>query len=145
MKTKQEIFDTVLRGMRKQGKPSVGSDGFGCYYRSPDGCKCGIGMLIADEDYRPYFDGRLTNNKVAILILGDHIRSVAFVQALHNAGVDGSERDMLWFLMNLQDAHDNAAPVGEAGFMAGFESRMEDLAHKYSLMYEVRMEDPHEP
>lgn len=47
---KQQVFDKVLNGLRKQGCISVNDAGV-CMYRGVDGMKCGIGMLITDEHY----------------------------------------------------------------------------------------------
>lgn len=51
MKTKQETFDTVAKALLKQGKPSITLNGYGCLYRSSDGCKCAAGHLIPDDKY----------------------------------------------------------------------------------------------
>lgn len=46
---KQEIFDTVVLALKKQGKPSV--DSGACVYRATDGSKCAAGHLLPDEYY----------------------------------------------------------------------------------------------
>lgn len=48
----QQIYDTVLFGLRKQGHASVDEEG-SCRYRGPTGDKCAAGMLIPDEKYNP--------------------------------------------------------------------------------------------
>lgn len=58
--TPQEIFDTVATHLFAQGKQAV-SDG-ACVYRAPDGSKCAIGCLIADEFYLSVFEGREVND-----------------------------------------------------------------------------------
>lgn len=53
--TDQEVFDTVARHLLTQGKQSIARDvsgGFMCLYRGPDGCKCAVGALIGDDEYR---------------------------------------------------------------------------------------------
>lgn len=45
----QQIFNTVVRGLRAQGKPSVNA--YDCRYRGPDGAKCAAGFLIPDAAY----------------------------------------------------------------------------------------------
>lgn len=59
--TAQSIFDTVAWHLIKQGRPAWAKNGSGgCMYRTPDGLKCAIGCLIADDEYRPeYIRGRL--------------------------------------------------------------------------------------
>ena len=48
----QEIYETVVNHLRQQGERSVGPDGT-CLYRSGNGLKCAIGILISDEVYKP--------------------------------------------------------------------------------------------
>lgn len=58
----QEIFDTVLTGLRKQGKASM-ADGE-CMYRGDSGMKCAAGMFIPDDVYEP----EMEHNSVGLLI-----------------------------------------------------------------------------
>lgn len=60
----QEIFDYVLDHLRLQGGPSgrvvndmTGKSIFQCEYRGPQGKRCAVGWLIADEDYERKFEG----------------------------------------------------------------------------------------
>lgn len=55
--TNQELFDTCLNHLRKQGKRSVNSTG-DCLYRAPDGSMCAVGALIPDDKYSPDFENR---------------------------------------------------------------------------------------
>lgn len=55
MRTAQELFDTAIIHLRKQGQKSVAMDyapGYTCRYHSPDGLKCPIGALIPDAIYK---------------------------------------------------------------------------------------------
>lgn len=56
----QEIFDTVVRHLKTQGKQSRTSSGT-CVYRKfeADGSvlKCAVGCLIPDDVYTPEMDG----------------------------------------------------------------------------------------
>lgn len=52
-KTEQEIFDTVVEHLMKQGKRSIVPGETTCVYRGPDGLKCAVGVLIADDEYDP--------------------------------------------------------------------------------------------
>ncbi len=52
--TDNEIFDTVVKGILKQGKPSI-LKGY-CKYRGPDNTKCAAGLLISDDDYSSEFE-----------------------------------------------------------------------------------------
>jgi hypothetical protein len=47
---KQEVFDIVVDHLRKQGQPSIGSQG-SCAYRGDKGRRCAIGVLIPDSKY----------------------------------------------------------------------------------------------
>ena len=53
--TEQEIFDTVLEHLRKQGKAALSAEG-DCTYRGPDGTACAVGCLIPDELYDPLIE-----------------------------------------------------------------------------------------
>ena len=47
---KQEIFDSIVDGLIRQGKKSL--DRFGdCAYRGVDGTRCAAGFLIDDAEY----------------------------------------------------------------------------------------------
>ena len=54
--TAQEIFDTVLAHLRKQGEAAKSYEGE-CVYRGPDGTSCAVGCLIPDELYDPLIEG----------------------------------------------------------------------------------------
>ena len=56
--SKQELFDFILAGLRKQGAPAaniVGTDGCSdqfkirCLYKTSTGLRCAIGLLFSDE------------------------------------------------------------------------------------------------
>lgn len=55
MRTRQEMFDIVAVHLIRQREKSKNQ--FGCAYRGHDGCKCGVGALIADEDYDSSLEG----------------------------------------------------------------------------------------
>jgi len=66
--TAQEIFDTVVNGLRKQGKKSYRTSGDKqCVYRGIDGCKCAAGFLIEDSEYAEWMEGTIIDD----LIFGD--------------------------------------------------------------------------
>jgi hypothetical protein len=62
--TKQEYYDLLMDSADNGTFPSA--DGVCCQYRGPDGKKCAIGLLIADYDYKPEFEGSVysCNNKI---------------------------------------------------------------------------------
>lgn len=54
----QEIFDTVVKHLAKQGGPAREPKGMMyCLYRAPDGRKCAAGALIPDEVYHASMEG----------------------------------------------------------------------------------------
>jgi hypothetical protein len=97
-KFQQDTFNTVwnhfvVGGGLPSYKPAP--RGVECLYRGPNGSKCGIGILIADEDYDEAIEG-------------------SSVESLHpslfglGANTDQEDRDFE-FLMDIQAAHDFAA------------------------------------
>jgi hypothetical protein len=65
--TSQEVFDTVVNHLRKQGCKA--GDDEGCLYRGPNGTKCAAGILIHDDEYLPGIEG----GQIFVL-LGDSYR-----------------------------------------------------------------------
>jgi hypothetical protein len=59
MRTAQEIFDTVVTHLRKQGCKS--EDENGCLYRTPDGLSCAVGALIPSQAYSPAMENKSLN------------------------------------------------------------------------------------
>lgn len=50
--TKQEVFDIVAEHLLTQNERAYDQH-LGCMYRSPQGLKCAVGVLIPDEQYDP--------------------------------------------------------------------------------------------
>jgi hypothetical protein len=46
-----QMADHLATQRKVSGKP-----GYSCLYRSPNGCKCAVGLLIPDELYTPYIE-----------------------------------------------------------------------------------------
>ena len=60
--TAQEVFNQVARHLLKQNAKSVvWGEETRCKYRH-EGMKCAAGCLIGDDEYLPYFEGRLWDN-----------------------------------------------------------------------------------
>jgi hypothetical protein len=56
----QEIFDTAVRHMAKQGKPggnTTDTGTFACQYRGLEGSRCAVGFFIPDETYVSSMEG----------------------------------------------------------------------------------------
>lgn len=60
--TTTEAAAKIVEHLVAQKKRSYGYDGESmrrmCLYRSPDGCKCALGILIPDDQYKPEHEGR---------------------------------------------------------------------------------------
>lgn len=144
-RTKQDLFDEVARKLRAQGRPSgefrdadeeqpePGSE-FVCLYRSPDGCKCGIGQIIPDENYRPEME-----NRTASTVL------TQFEGVIPDVPDNEENRG---FLDSLQAAHDRAAEhtgirneIRNKEWLAAWIDRMEYLAHMHNLSTAALTED----
>lgn len=127
--TAQELFNTVVLHMRKQGRQSnTAGPGSSCRYRSPEGMKCAVGCLIPDEVYNQGIEGRSVNSAAVMMLLMDlHLQE-------HKS-----------LLISLQGAHDWAwgshDEDGETDFkpapawMDIFELRARGLAKRYGLEY----------
>lgn len=88
----QEIFDTVVRHLAKQGKPA--RRGASCVYRAPDGGKCAVGVLIPDYMYDPKMD--------TFAVPGTSIRSLVD----RGFALPAFFADNIRLLQRLQGAHD---------------------------------------
>lgn len=108
----QEAFDKVWKYFLIE-KHNYSFDGDSCYFRSPGGEKCAVGVLIPDEEYNYNFEIRGLDR-----VIGD-CPSLA-----------GLEFD---FLNNLQDCHDDAAMNGLVNFYDSFRHRMITLSEDWNL------------
>lgn len=116
----QEIFDTVLVGLRLQGKASLGhhprsfSDIAGCVYRGDGGTKCAAGMLIPDHLYQSSMEG----SSIGLVI--DETPALAHLY------------EHRYLLDDLQQAHDeDLACCG----MEAWEKEMAQIAQSRGLVY----------
>jgi len=86
--TKQEIFDTAVIGVLKQGGPSLDVKGK-CAYRGEDGMKCAVGFLISDKD-GAFYDSLDDSDVCSLVDLGylmeldEHKSILAVLQATHD-------------------------------------------------------------
>lgn len=118
--TPQELFDTVVGNLRKQGgkalldqeqlKTLIAAEGT-CAYRAKDGKKCAAGGLLTDQEYKPAMEG---NNLFVVMELSPSFKE--------RVGDDCS------LLRDLQDVHDRFTVVNwERGFR--------DIAQAHGLIY----------
>ncbi len=124
----QEIFDTVLNGIRAQGGPSFRESaesepmGPACFYRHPSlPRKCAAGHLIKDKFYSPNLEGGI-------------VRHVSVNAALEASGVPF---DLLSHVSLLQGIHDDEAKGAptDCAFLQRWEQRMWKFALQFSLNY----------
>ena len=114
MLTIQEAFNKAYLGVMQQGRASVNISGRSCLYRGPDGAKCAVGFLIADEHY----DRDLEGCPVDLEPVGE---------ALRKSGVETDVRFCLntrLVLGRLQGCHDNLGHIeAEHGLLGAEEFR----------------------
>ena len=90
--TGQEVFDYVAFNLLTQNKKSeserlnaLGKSEMICMYRSSTGLKCAAGHLIADDEYRPEFEGRLWNYLVQDWgVTRKHFLLITELQSIHD-------------------------------------------------------------
>jgi hypothetical protein len=117
--TNQDLLDTVVNALLKQGCVSVASSSSSanCLYRGLNGTKCAIGHLIPDELYTEdlEFGG-----------IRSLFHSRTHLKVLQEAGIAHLSLD---FLSLLQAAHDTDMRDGKEFYSA----RMRNIAHEYRL------------
>lgn len=131
----QEIFDTVVRHLIKQGRPAMAPkvptpndpSKTTCVYRAPGGLKCAYGVLLHDDEYRPFFDLETMS-----------------VESLHNRGLLPSRHiPHVRLLQALQDAHDTSGDDGGTRFSFGLlASDLASVAEAFRLNPAVLSEMP---
>lgn len=114
MRTAQEIFDTVVKHLRQQGKLALSLDGYTCAYRGADGTKCAVGVLIPDELYSSKMEGYNLNNLMARNVIPSPLKEEFEAN--------------LPLLVRLQNVHD-------VRDVAGFERGFQDVATAFNLQY----------
>jgi hypothetical protein len=95
--SEQQLFDTVVNHLRKQGAKSIAYNEDGtpklqygntkCLYRSPDGKKCAAGAAITDEQYKPEMEGksiRAVIIQLDITSLSQHAELLSELQGVHD-------------------------------------------------------------
>jgi hypothetical protein len=109
--SEQEVFDQVAVHLLKQGKVSQNSEG--CAYRSSSGLKCAAGCLIADDEYKEWFEQRGWRDLV----------KDEFVPEAHGM-----------LIQDLQGVHDNAEVYAACtSIKAAFIKGLARIADEYEL------------
>jgi hypothetical protein len=118
--TSQQVFDTVLNGLRKQGVRSIsfnertGMDE--CAYRGNNGTKCAAGFLIPDEKYDPIFEFKgWWQINFQFPELGEHSDLITLLQQAHDGSCDIDSNWECWMKMIAQKRELVYTPKEEAG------------------------------
>lgn len=117
---RQEIFETVAKHLFNQGEQALSPGSGYCRYKTPDGLKCAVGILIPDEQY----DEVLEEKDVSHLI--------AFCQAdnFKTAPVVRSFKRHAAFLTDLQNVHDSSCAWESEHVMR---TKLEETGRRYKL------------
>lgn len=119
----QEIFDTVIHHLLRQGVPSRRDSA--CLYRGPNGTSCAVGCLIPDEMYNADMDRADMSNGLT------SIRSIlpkyTFPEYFHAE---------VFLLGALQRFHDSYDPGEEIVFNNIFKARLESIAMEFGLAFD---------
>lgn len=89
--TKQEIFNIVWKHFITDESPRSVSENGMCMYRSKDGNRCAIGLLIPDESYMPKMESLTPGGAIVWAVLKPLV---------------ADDANMLKFLDDLQRVHD---------------------------------------
>lgn len=136
--TEQEIFDKVVRHLKKQGQPArvpveeVGPNVTRCVYRTSDEKSCAVGCLIPDELYSPDIErtniGTLIEEKSSEDGVSEKYKLLDDV--LSRAGLGGN----LKLLADLQVCHDRRS---NWKFLENMRESLLDVARRHALTSEV--------
>jgi hypothetical protein len=115
----QEVFDIVVNHLFTQGRPAY--DGVqGCMYRTHDGLRCAVGVLIPDDLYDKAFENNQSN---------------FVIQKLFDANL-ANWREHEDILIRLQIIHDNCPKTEKGTFNLAFlDTDLRNAAANFSLEY----------
>lgn len=111
--TEQEVFDYVVDKLFAQNRASIDAHEQ-CQYRGENGIKCAGGHLIADDDYKPWFEGTIWS------------------ELIDNGAVP---RDHCHLIGELQAMHDSIAFSDSKGFVSMLDFAANSLASELELKY----------
>lgn len=125
--TRQDVFNFVYKKLMEQGQGSVNleaDDGAGmCYYRGLEDCKCAVGWLIPDEEYKPEMDKAVAGEDYGTSVVG-------IVKKFYSDFAD--KKGALTFLRDLQAVHDDAS-YSMSSFPVLFSKGMIQFARQHGL------------
>lgn len=109
----QELFDTIVTHLRKQGKQAKDANG-DCVYLTSDGLKCAVGCLIPDG--HPALKAHMSNTVKRI--------------TMDYPDLPWEEEDT-FFLYRMQNVHDRWDPKH-------WEDQFKKVAEQYTLTLEEK-------
>lgn len=125
MNHRQQMFDTIVKGLRKQGKKS--KRGKYCAFRGAGNRKCAVGWLMPDNLY----DLTVEGHSVEQMVYGECVRSDAgnligkfWLQAWGGRG----RKQLAQFLLDAQNIHD-------AEDVESWDHCFEKMANDWGLEY----------
>jgi hypothetical protein len=127
MLTHQQMFNTVLNNLTKQGVASTvpnedKEEGPNCVYRGDSDRRCAAGHLILDNHYHENLEG-------------DTVRSIQVRAALIKSGMPDTS-EALHLVHEMQQAHDiNMPRAGEVRTIQDFHDYMREVADKFDLEF----------
>ncbi len=136
--TAQEALNRNWQHFIVEGKPP-GRVAGSCMYRTPDGCPCGIGILIPDEVYTVSFEGTvakyLLRERSPHAFTSKWDRLYELFKPMSDRGMNRGSRytDGSEFLHDLQKAHDGLSRNSGEDFSRFYADALRDLARKYDL------------
>lgn len=104
--TKQQIFNKVWRGLKRQGFMRSVNSLDSCQYRGKYGRRCAAGWLVHSKHYKPSLEGSLVDwygtNEPAIALMKSGIRKkqlpfVGYLQDIHDEKNQSMETALRFF------------------------------------------------
>jgi len=105
----QEAFNRIVTHLRLQGRKSLNPNEGSCVYRSFDGARCAVGVLITDEFYHSDLEGKTVDDEYVRAVLKEAVPGVS-----------------LGLLNAMQAVHDTCS-------VAKWEEHFTYVAHQYNL------------
>lgn len=140
--TRQQVFDAVVLGMSKQKAIAINESG-GCQYRTNDGRKCAIGILLPDELYSTNIEANsvsdlITDYTSQYIYNGPDIMAVGkFFYSLIDDATESTKANSI-FLQQLQECHDHSTDGNELFF------KLKEFALRYELDYTILFDNEYE-
>jgi len=120
----KDLFHRGVQAIHNQ-KVASHQDLLGCRYRGPNGTKCAVGHLIADEHYNSSFEGKIV------------VSSREIIKAIEKSIGAKLNSHHIKVLKFLQKAHDNAALKEPKYFLYNFHDYAAKYAEELGLDYQI--------